>query len=199
VSGFTVFGKEPALATPAQVSATEDVIGTRLPESLKAMLQDRRNGVRLQANQLEQHPSVGVDRFLTADPTGPASIAERWKELRDSVPAWFIPIADCAGSNLLGMDSRGRIFFFWDHERSYTPDDVSLVADDLADLEQQARPIVVDLNDDDRSQGWVNPAYAEALKRYPKRFSTSRSWAPLRSTRAGEPVMAVKWRAAVSF
>ncbi|MGO4600313.1 SMI1/KNR4 family protein [Terrabacter sp. 2YAF2] len=97
MSGFSVFGKEPALATPEQISATEDVIGTRLPESLKAMLQGRRNGVRVRSNQLEQHPSVGVDRFLTADPTGPASIAERWKELRDSVPAWFIPIADCAG------------------------------------------------------------------------------------------------------
>lgn len=164
MSGFSVFGKEPALATPEQISATEDVIGTRLPESLKAMLQGRRNGVRVRSNQLEQHPSVGVDRFLTADPTGPASIAERWKELRDSVPAWFIPIADCAGGNLLGMDSRGRIFF-WDHETSYTPDEVSLVADDLADLERQATPIVV-TRGNNRSQVWVNPAYVEALKRW---------------------------------
>ncbi|WP_162260591.1 SMI1/KNR4 family protein [Terrabacter sp. Root85] len=163
MEGFERFGPARPLATAEEVSATESAVGRPLPTSLREMLLTVRNGDRVRANQLTRHPEVGVDNFLRAGLEGTDTILSRCEELGGELPAWFLPFADCDGGNLLGMDGEGRIFF-WDHEEPDPNQAVTLVAPSLSALEDDVREVVV-APEDVSYTGWVNPDFAETLRK----------------------------------
>jgi len=124
MNGFTNFGDPGPLATLEEIHRTENLIGRGLHSTVVDCLMRVRNGGEVMPNQGVSHGDED-------------SIGECFLRMASRLPEWFVPVADCEGGNLLGVNATGRVFF-WDHDLAADPR-VQPVADSLADLDQLVR------------------------------------------------------------
>lgn len=171
----TAFAKPGPTLTENDIAGLETRINAHLPGDYRGFLLTTNGGKP--ADRFVPEPDQGllieIEAFFAVGTTGYGSMEQALDTWADRYPADALPIALCAGSNLLllsvGGDDIGRVGY-WDHDgeadenEAPRTDNITPVAGSftellalLQDWDPSTDPMVQDLLDG--AQTWANPNF----------------------------------------